>query len=192
VFGRYQVHNALAAAAAALTLNIDPELIAERLVNFDPPKLRSQTEWIDGILVIADCYNASPDATITAVRSLNDVDGLRRRVALLGDMLELGDFSEKYHRQVGITAAEAKLDLLCAVGPMSRMMVEEARQRGIEAEHFGSSAEAAAFLHGYLVEGDGLVVKGSRGIRLEEALAKFKELRSAVSTGCEIPMEARG
>jgi len=183
VFGRYQVYNALAAAAAALHVGIEPAQIVERLGQFDPPRLRSQTEWIDGIFVIADCYNASPDATITAVRSMADVSGLKRRVALLGDMLELGDFTEKFHRQVGVVCGESKLDFLCTVGRSTRVTSEEAARRGVAVAHFDSAVEAAEFLHGELKEGDGLVVKGSRGLRLEEALRVFRELRSAVRNG---------
>jgi UDP-N-acetylmuramoyl-tripeptide--D-alanyl-D-alanine ligase len=183
VFGRYQVYNALAAAAAALHVGIEPEQIVERLEEFDPPRLRSQAEWIDGIFIIADCYNASPDATMTALRSMQDVSGLERRVALLGDMLELGEFAEQFHRQVGAVVAEAKFDLLCTVGEMSRITSHEAEKRGVAVAHFASSVEAAEFLSSELRSNDGLVVKGSRGVRLEEALRAFRELRSAIRNG---------
>jgi UDP-N-acetylmuramoyl-tripeptide--D-alanyl-D-alanine ligase len=190
VFGRYQVYNALAAAAAALHVGIEPEQIVQQLEAFDPPRLRSQTEWIDGIFVIADCYNASPDATMTALRSMLDVADLSRRIALLGDMLELGEFTEKYHREVGVVAAEAKVDLLCTVGEHTRSTSDEAARRGVAVMHFATPREAAEFLDGELRANDGLVVKGSRGLKLEEALRILRERRSERSMGDRLSAEA--
>ena len=112
VYGRYQISNALAAAAAA-AIGVPPEVIAQRLNEFDAPRMRAQTEWFDGFLIIADCYNASPDAMMTSLRSLNDITIPGLRYALLADMLELGDHAEKYHRTAGRTAAEAGVDFLC-------------------------------------------------------------------------------
>lgn len=186
VYGRYQVMNALAATTVAVSLGIDPEEIIERLGQFEAPAMRSQTEWIDGMLVITDCYNASPDAMVTSVRSLADVAGLERRVALLGDMYELGDHTEKFHRQVGRAVAEAQMDLLVTVGSHSRYLCEEAERRGVEARHFSVHGDAAEFLARELQPGDGLIVKGSRGMKLETVLQRLKELRSEIATGARI------
>lgn len=183
VYGRYQVMNALAAAAAAATLGIAPDVIAARLTEFNAPSMRAQTEWCDGFLLIADCYNASPDATITSLRSLNDLSGINQRYAVLGDMLELGEHSERYHRAVGLAVAEVGVDLLCTVGNDARFILEEAENHGIAARHFTDADEIADFLNRRLKSNDALIVKGSRGMRLENVVRKLKEMRCAVRNG---------
>jgi UDP-N-acetylmuramoyl-tripeptide--D-alanyl-D-alanine ligase len=183
VFGRYQVYNAMAAAAAAMAIGIEPSVVAERLSTFEPPALRSETEWFDGIFIIADCYNASPDATVHAVRSMADVSGIARRVAVLGDMYELGTHTEKFHRQVGSVVGDSRYDQLVTVGEHSRAISEEAAKRGVAVRHFTDSDAAADFLQEFLQAHDGVVVKGSRGIRMENVLRRFKELRSAQRNG---------
>ncbi len=188
VFGRYQVSNALAAAAAAAALGVEPAEIAERLCEFHAPSMRAQTEWLDGALVISDCYNASPDATMASLRSLADIAGLSRRYAVLGDMLELGDQVEKFHRRVGIAAAEAQIDFLCTIGANSEFIREEAERLGIAARHFASADEVAEFLDRKLRAGDGLLVKGSRGMKLEQVLLRLREMRSAVRSGDVVPI----
>lgn len=183
VFGRYQVSNALAAAAAAAAIGVAPNVIARRLCEFTPPTMRAQTEWVDGVLVIADCYNASPDAMITSLRSFGDVAGLNQRFAVLGDMLELGDMSEKYHRLVGAAVAESKIDFLCTYGKDSEWIRDEAENKGIAAKHFDDADEIARLLDRRLLSGDGLLIKGSRAMKLERILLKFKEVRAEVRNG---------
>lgn len=187
VFGRFQVSNALAAAAAAATIGVAPEKIAERLCAFHAPSMRAHTEWFDGVFIISDCYNASPDATITALRSLNDIQGLNQRFAVLGDMLELGEHSHKYHRAVGEAVAEAHIDFLCTTGVWSELIREEAENRGIAAKQFASAEEIAEFLDRKLKPNDALIVKGSRHMKLEEVLVKFRERRSAIREGVLSP-----
>ncbi|MCC6546520.1 UDP-N-acetylmuramoyl-tripeptide--D-alanyl-D-alanine ligase [Candidatus Sumerlaeota bacterium] len=183
VYGRYQISNALAAAAAAAAIGVPPEVIAQRLNEFDAPKMRAQTEWFDGFLLIADCYNASPDAMLTSLHSLNDLTITGQRYALLADMLELGDHTEKFHRDAGRAAAEAKVDFLCTIGTHSRFMREEAENLGVAARHFDSAEDAAEFLSRKLQSNDVLLVKGSRGMKLETGLLKLKEIRAAVRNG---------
>ncbi|MEO8377808.1 MAG: UDP-N-acetylmuramoyl-tripeptide--D-alanyl-D-alanine ligase [Candidatus Sumerlaeota bacterium] len=183
VYGRYQISNALAAAAAAAAIGVPPQVIAERLNEFDAPKMRAQTEWFDGFLLIADCYNASPDAMMTSLRSLNDLTIPGQRYALLADMLELGDHTEKYHRDAGRAAAEANVDFLCTIGTHARFIQEEAENMGVAAKHFATAEDAAEFLSRKLQRNDVLLVKGSRGMKLEAALLKLKEIRAAVRNG---------
>lgn len=183
VFGRYQVSNALAAAAASLVIGVDPEIIAERLCSFHAPSMRADSQWVDGVFVISDCYNASPDAMLSSLRSLNDIVGLKRRFAVLGDMYELGEHEERYHRIVGAAVAEAQVDYLCTIGNASQYIFEEAERRGVASIHFHNHEEAAQFLHEKLEPNDGLIVKGSRAMTLEKVLLQFKELRSAASVG---------
>lgn len=178
VYGRYQVSNALAATAVALTAGVSLHQVSERLRTFEPPKLRSQTEMLDGVFVVCDCYNASPDATIKSLRSLCDVVGMKRRIALLGDINELGAQSESLHRQVGQVVAETKLDLLCTLGRQALWIAEEAKAAGIETREFSDGEEAAKFLADELQAGDALLVKASRTVGLERVAARFAELRS--------------
>lgn len=183
VFGRYQLSNALAAAAAAATLGVGPEEIARRLEDFEAPDMRSRTEWLDGIFIVSDCYNASPDAMIASMNSLKDVSGIARRFAVIGDMRELGEHSEKYHRNAGIALAEAQIDYLCTYGKDSIFVHEEAERKGIAAKHFESREEIAEFLHSRLERNDALIIKGSRDMKLEEVLRRLKEMRAAVRNG---------
>lgn len=179
IYGRYQIYNVLAATAAALTAGLDLASIAAALHDFQPPKLRSQTEWLDGVLVICDCYNASPDATIKSLASLSDVSGIRRRIALLGDMNELGQQAEELHRQTGRAVAEARVDLLCAFGKQAEWIAQEAERGGVETMRFSDGEEAAQYLGRQLREGDALLVKASRTVGLEKVLERVRELRRA-------------
>lgn len=187
VYGRYQVSNALAAAAGAYTLGVGPERIAERLGEFNAPAMRSQTEWFDGIFIVTDCYNASPASVISTLQSLGDVQGLGRRFALLGEMKELGEYSERLHRDVGRSVAEAGIDFLVTVGPEAELIREEAAQRGVSACHFNDPHEAAEFLSGRLDAGDALLVKGARVLKLEDVLMRLKEIRVALREGSAQP-----
>jgi UDP-N-acetylmuramoyl-tripeptide--D-alanyl-D-alanine ligase len=192
VYGRYQVSNALAAAAAAAAIGIPPETIAQRLVDFDAPKMRAQTEWFDGFLLIADCYNASPDAMVTSLRSLNDLTGVNRRYTVLADMLELGEHTEKFHRLVGRAVAEANVDFLVTLGNDARYIQEEAENLGIAGRHFHEVDEAADFLNRKLRSNDVLLVKGSRGMKLENVVNRLKEIRAAVRNGEQTIMIKEG
>ncbi len=183
VYGRFQVSNALAAIAAAATLGVSPETIADKLCRFNAPEMRGHTEWFDGIFMISDCYNASPDATISSLQSLNDVAGINRRFAVLGDMAELGEHSERFHRIVGAAVAEAHIDYLCTIGEYSEYIREEAEKSGIAAKQFDSAEEIAEFLNRKLGPSDGMIIKGSRMLKLEQVLLRLKELRSMVQQG---------
>lgn len=174
VFGRYQVANALAASTVALLLGVTPETIQKRMATFDPPKQRSHVHTWGGVRVIEDCYNASPSATVAALKSFAETGGMKRRFALLGDLAELGRFGEAQHRRVGAAAAQAMVDRVVAVGDLSRWTAEEAEAEGARAEHFGDVEAAVQYLLRELQPGDGVLVKGSRAARLERAIELLK------------------
>lgn len=189
VYGRFQVSNALAAAAGAWTMGISPSRIAERLSEFNAPEMRAQTEWFDGVFIVTDCYNASPASVISTLQSLSDVHGIGRRFALLGDMKELGEYSRKYHEEVGIATAEAGIDFLVTYGSEASIIMEEAARRGVPSRHFDDPEEAADFLSCKLEAGDALLVKGARVLKLEDILMKFKEIRVSLREGSQKELE---
>jgi UDP-N-acetylmuramoyl-tripeptide--D-alanyl-D-alanine ligase len=158
---RHQRVNALAAVAAALAIGVRP---AGR-VDVDFGSLRGELISLPlGATIINDCYNASPLSMRAALDELASHEPAGRRVALLGDMLELGAASEPLHREVGAVATAAGVDLLITVGPRSVAMLDT-----FEGESYAvADAEEAAALAGELIEpGDVMLVKGSRGVGLE-------------------------
>ncbi len=119
-------------------------------------------------LIIDDTYNASPDSMIAALNLLAELDG--RKVAVLGDMLELGGFEETGHRMVGARAADVA-DFLVVVGEKARWIAEEAHSQGLSSAqiaHFATAADALTFLNDKIGSGDVVLVKGSRAFKLDE------------------------
>jgi UDP-N-acetylmuramoyl-tripeptide--D-alanyl-D-alanine ligase len=122
----------------------------------------------DGVVLLDDCYNSNPFALEAAVTALAMAGG-RRRVAFLGDMLELGPTGPDLHRESGARLA-GRVDVLAAVGPLAASFLEGARTAGLPASarhHFADAAAAAAAVPDLVRAGDAVLVKGSRGVRLE-------------------------
>jgi UDP-N-acetylmuramoyl-tripeptide--D-alanyl-D-alanine ligase len=174
-FGRHNVTNALAAAAIASFLDIDPEGVFAAIREFVPSGDRSQVEEIGGFFVIRDYYNASPYAVQAALESLADVHAAGRKFAVLGDMLELGEFEEKYHRQIGELAGRVGLECLYTVGTRAAIISEAAAGLGVRTEHVSDSASIAEKLREVLRPGDIVLIKGSRLMRLERVYEMLKQ-----------------
>jgi UDP-N-acetylmuramoyl-tripeptide--D-alanyl-D-alanine ligase len=127
--------------------------------------------------ILNDSYNSNPEAA----RSMIDVlikEKATRRVAVLGEMLELGQWAEALHRGVGRYAAESGIDALFGISGASQWMIEEAIKSGLQPEvarFFEDSESAGTFLRGFLRAGDAVLFKGSRGVHVEAALAKMEE-----------------
>jgi UDP-N-acetylmuramoyl-tripeptide--D-alanyl-D-alanine ligase len=158
---RHQRTNALAAAAAVAGIGVTPS----GRVDVDFGALRGERlELANGATILNDCYNASPLSMRAALDELASHDTSGRRVAVLGDMLELGRESEALHREMGEAAAEAGVDVLVTVGPRAVVMLD-----AFDGESYAvADAQEAAALAGELVEpGDVMLVKGSRGVGLE-------------------------
>ncbi|HEX3911157.1 MAG TPA: UDP-N-acetylmuramoyl-tripeptide--D-alanyl-D-alanine ligase [Solirubrobacteraceae bacterium] len=167
-FGQaHNLRNLLAATAAALALGVDPQ--GPLQVRFSA--LRGQRlELAEGVVLIDDCYNANPMSMRAAIEDLAE-SAPARRVAVLGDMLELGPQAPRLHREIGLYAAEQGLDLLVTVGPLAAEIRGEFEGESYAAGDAGAAAELLAPL---LQTGDTVLVKGSRGVGLErvaEALA---------------------
>lgn len=170
--GEHNVRNALGAMAVALTLKIPAEDAARAIGAYKVPAMRQQISEVNGLTLIDDSYNASPDS----MRSALDVLSTRRiegkRAAVLADMLELGDYSQPGHFEVGRYARAKGVELLVAVGPLSK---EIAAGYGEGALWFATNEEAIACLRERLQLGDAVLVKGSRGMKTDEIVAALKE-----------------
>ena len=173
--GEHNVKNALAAFCVGLELGIAPEKIVAGIEKFKPDGLRQNIVKSRGRTFIVDCYNASPDSMKSALKVLSkiEVKGNGRRIAVLADMLELGDMSKKLHRLVGEYVATAECDMLLCFGENSAYYIEGAVKKGFEAEsyrHFDSREQLAEYLKKALQENDAVLFKGSRGMKLEEVI----------------------
>lgn len=171
--GIHNVYDALVAFAVGIEYNIAPDLIAKGLRDYTPSGMRQRIKDANGITVIEDCYNASPDSQKAGLNTLCKI-AKERKIAVLGDMLELGDYTETAHRTVGEYAAECKIDALFTLGESSKFITDSAKKCGLKsAFSFTDKAELTENLKNYLQKGDTVLFKASRGMKLEEV---FEEL----------------
>jgi UDP-N-acetylmuramoyl-tripeptide--D-alanyl-D-alanine ligase len=168
LLGQHSVHTALRAAAVGLVEGLTWQEIVEGLQGLGATQLRLvAVRGPGGSLLLDDTYNASPESVIAALNLLNELEG--RRVAVLGDMLELGAYEETGHRLVGRRARDVA-SLLITVGPRARIIAEEARRAGFPSEalvELPDSDEALEYLRRHIGAGDVVLLKGSRGVRLD-------------------------
>jgi UDP-N-acetylmuramoyl-tripeptide--D-alanyl-D-alanine ligase len=172
--------NALAAIAVAGIYGIPPRRLAGRARSLAQGRMRGEKLESGGITILNDCYNANPEA----VRAMVDVLGAtpaRRRLAVLGEMLELGPLAEPLHREVGNYVAGRGIDVLIGIRGASRHMVDEAVRAGMSgAAYFFEDPQAAGdFLRRQAREGDAVLFKGSRGVAVEKAMERLLEGRQA-------------
>ncbi len=173
LLGCHQVYPLLAAIATGLIFKINLVDIADALQEYQP--VAGRCRLLGGIKnswVIDDTYNASPSSTLAALEILSLVNIGGRKIAVLGDMLELGAFTEEAHRKVGLEAAKI-VDWLLVVGEKSIFIIDEALKNGLrdeQVEHFVSSEEAGRFLQEIIRPGDVILVKGSQGMRMEKVV----------------------
>jgi len=178
--GEHNVTNALAAAAVGVALDVPGTAIVAGLAKFRPAAMRSQIEVRHGVRIIVDCYNANPASTRAAVRLLAESKTAGRRIAVLGDMLELGPTTAQLHAEVGAYVAEQGIDTLIASGPLARNLAQGARGAGMAAVQEAADAPAAATqLLATVRPGDVVLVKGSRGMRLERVVQALRDRRRA-------------
>jgi UDP-N-acetylmuramoyl-tripeptide--D-alanyl-D-alanine ligase len=177
--GRHNVYNALAAFTCGCLLGIPPGEAVRGFENYSPTGLRQMIEDFSGITLIKDCYNASPDSMNSAFEVLKTVRVTGRRIAVLADMLELGKSSERAHRDVGKAAFDSGADMLLAYGGDAKYYCEgflEAQNSSPRpCMYFGDKGALAAALAGLMESGDAVLFKGSRGMKLEEAIDKACE-----------------
>ena len=182
LLGKHNVYNVLGAAAVALEHGITPSEIAAALPSLQPADKRGQVVQLGNITVLYDCYNSSPKALMAAVDTLAAMPA-RRRIVVAGEMLELGSTGEQLHRECGRyiagtaagNQAGSKLDFLLGVRGLAKPMVEAAREAGMGAEFVGTPEEAGEWLARETREGDVVLLKASRGVKLEKALETWRQ-----------------
>jgi UDP-N-acetylmuramoyl-tripeptide--D-alanyl-D-alanine ligase len=164
--------NLLAAIAVAHIFDFPVESLRLAVASFSAGKMRGQRSLHEGIVVWDDCYNSNPEAAKSMLDVLGETPATHR-IAVLGEMLELGTATEELHRQVGRYAAARGVDLVIGVRGAALAMVDAARQAGTEARFFEDPAEAGESARQAARPGDAVLFKGSRGVKVEKALERF-------------------
>jgi UDP-N-acetylmuramoyl-tripeptide--D-alanyl-D-alanine ligase len=180
--GTHNIHNALAAVAVGLDRGLTPSEAVGALTSLAPPDKRGEVVQLDNITVINDCYNSNPKALEAMVDALAAMPA-SRRIVVAGEMLELGPAGEDMHRRTGQYMAEKKIDLLVGVRGLAQHMVESARESGIRAEFVATPEEAGEWLAQETRDGDLVLLKASRGVKLERTLETWKSHRATASGG---------
>ncbi|MGN0621273.1 MAG: UDP-N-acetylmuramoyl-tripeptide--D-alanyl-D-alanine ligase [Porcipelethomonas sp.] len=171
--GHHNVLNALAAFCVGIYAGLEPCEIVSALKKYQPDGMRQNIVKKGDNTVIIDCYNASPDSMKAALGVLASVKTEGKRIAVLGDMLELGEKSRELHTLVGEYAADSKPDKLVCFGEDARYIADRASQSGIDSEFTGSKEQLAQILRGCIEPGDTVLFKASRGMKLEETIEKL-------------------
>lgn len=171
--GRHNLENLLAAIATARTLGISWEGIERGVREVKPAYHRGVIIDWRGATIYDDTYNSNPYALGRALELMAQADVTGRRIAVIGDMLELGEMELQYHRDAG-AAIPKSIDVVCGVGTRSQALLEGARAGGFEEaqlRHFTDAEAAGAFLRAFVQPGDLVLIKGSRGVGLDRAIA---------------------
>ena len=173
--GRHNVSNLLAGIAVAGVYGIAPDRLRDKIRTLAPGKMRGEKRVHRGITIYDDCYNSNPDAVRAMLDVLRDTPA-KRRIAVLGEMLELGRLAEALHREVGDYASRCGIDVLVGIRGVALHMLDAAMRAGLRASaafFFEDPSEAGRFLRGLAAPGDAILFKGSRGVHVELALQEF-------------------
>ncbi len=175
VLGRHSVLNILAGIAVASLYGIQPAQLTEVVKTLKAPSMRGERLVHEGVVIFNDCYNSNPDAARVMIDLLRDTHATRR-IAVLGEMLELGRWSEALHREVGCYVARSGIDVLVGIRGEACHLVDAARQAGLAvnaAFFYPDAVTAGEKLREIARPGDAMLFKGSRGVHVEEALERF-------------------
>lgn len=171
--GEQNAKNALAASAIGLAMRVPSKKIARALTEFTSTGKRSEIIRLDGLTILNDSYNANPDSVLAALKTLRSIKTTGRRIAVLGDMLELGSSAEKEHRMIGKALAQSRVDCLFTVGKLSAITHEAAVVK--VKSHFENNIMLSEQLANFAAIGDAVLVKGSRGMKLEEVVSYLQQ-----------------
>jgi UDP-N-acetylmuramoyl-tripeptide--D-alanyl-D-alanine ligase len=169
LLGEHNIYNALAAVAVGLQYGVSLPDAAESLATLSPGDKRGEILRYAGATLINDCYNSNPKALNSMVRSLAQLPA-QHRVVVAGEMLELGPTAEALHREAGKHIAQCGIDVLLGVRGLAKVMVEGASVAGMRAEFVNTPEEAGEWLRREVMPGDVVLLKASRGVRLEQAI----------------------
>ena len=179
LLGRHFVANALSAVAVACLFGVEIKQAKEALEDFRPFAMRMEIIPLKGgMTLINDAYNANPNSMELALETLVEVKGKGRAIAVLGDMLELGEFATEAHQQLGQKVSELSIDFLLTLGEEAAALVESAIRHKFPLERtkvVESHSEAASILREMVRDGDWILVKGSRGMAMEKIVEALKE-----------------
>jgi len=174
--GECNIYNALAAMATGYSLGIEPDDIKIGLSNTKLLPNRYETIKYQGVTIINDAYNANPKSMQEALKTLKNYKSEGRRFFVVGDMLELGDLAEPAHIKLGADVVNYSIDYLVAVGELSALVTTSAISSGMDKKNIATALEhkcAVSFLKKYIRPGDCLLVKGSRGAKMEEVVKRL-------------------
>ncbi len=185
--GRHNIINSLAAAAVATRFGMTASQIAERLGTVVQPAQRGEVlHFADGFTVINDSYNSNPNALMSMIETLVAGGGSGRKIAVVGEMLELGEEEVAMHRGVGEKIADSGVDILIGVRGLAKQVVNAAKAGGLDAAEFVEDSSIAADHVVEVVEpGDVILIKGSRGVKTEKVVEKLLERFELENTGAE-------
>jgi len=181
LLGEHNIYNALAAVAVSLQYGVSLPEAATSLATLSASDKRGEILSFAGATIINDCYNSNPKALESMVRALAQLPA-QRRVVVAGEMLELGPAAEALHRESGRHIANSGIDVLLGVRGLASAMVEGASRAGIRAEFVDTPEEAGEWLRHEVNAGDVVLLKASRGVRLERALAVWMGEAPGLST----------
>ena len=169
VYGAFNVYNAMAAASAAWKLGVAPDLIRKGLETFSPARMRMEPlKLVSGAILINDAYNSNPSSVKESVKSFVEAFSGKEKIVVLGDMLELGPKSAEYHKELGQFLAGQPLEKIFFFGPLMKNAFSSIGIRG--AFYFENKDELAAELRKNLTQSSAVLLKGSRGMALEEII----------------------
>jgi len=181
LLGRYNIYNALAASAVAFALEVESDLIEKGLTTFKPLDMHMQlNNFYNGIKILNDSYNASPLSVKKALETLAEVAQGHRKIAILGDMLELGEKTDFYHKEIGREVAKLSIDTLITLGKGGRIIAQSFLENGAKKDQvFSFEKNEKKYLTKKLWDllrpGDFVLLKGSREMQMEEILQFWQE-----------------
>jgi len=177
VVGRHNVYNALAAIAASWNFEVPIDEIRDALKEFRVPNMRMEVKRIGDIKIINDSYNSNPLSMKPAIEALRDITTKGRKILVTGDMLELGNLSGRFHHLVGRQAAESGIDLIVAVGKLAEHVAKGAQEGGMNQKKIKTcnlTKEACCAVPDLVKEGDTILVKGSRAMKMEQIVEELE------------------
>jgi len=171
--GRQAAQNALAAAAVGCTFRISPRNVQTALKNFANVGKRMEVLRAGGVTILNDTYNANPDSVIGAIETMQSIKSRGNRVAILADMLELGAAAKKEHERIGELIGKMGVEYVLTYGQLSKLIHENARVK--MKAHYQEKNMLAEYAAELLTEGDIVLVKGSRGMKMEDVVTFLTE-----------------